>query len=71
VFAVVQVLLKHGSDVNAVTRNGWSPLHSSSQYGHLEAAQLLLDHGAELGFKTTGGETALHMVSGEGNLELA
>jgi ankyrin repeat protein len=72
-FAVVQVLLmiKHGSDVNAVTRNGWTPLHSSSRYRHLEAARLLLDHGAEVNSKTTGGETALHMVSGEGNLELA
>ena len=64
------VLLKHGSDVNAVTRNGWTPLHSSSRYRHLEAARLLLGHGAEVGFETTGGETALHLVSGEGNLEL-
>ena len=32
---IVQWLLNHGADVNALGYEGWAPLHSAAYYGHL------------------------------------
>jgi ankyrin repeat protein len=70
-FAIVQVLLNHGADVNARQR-GWTPLHLATWMGHPKVAQLLLEHGADVDFKYPCGETALRLLSErDGNLEVA
>ena len=40
--AVVNLLLDHGADVQAVGSYGYKPLHSAAQYGYVEVIQLLL-----------------------------
>ena len=44
---VAQLLLKHGTDVNACDQDRRTPLHMMSQ-GHLVVTLLLLDHSASV-----------------------
>lgn len=43
---VVQVLLTHHADANAIADDGWVPLHFASWFGHTTVARVLLKHGA-------------------------
>ena len=68
---VVQLLLSHGADVNAMQSEG-SPLMMCAYCGYLELAKVLLKNGAEVDLAVPeGGETALHMASVTGMLEVA
>eukprot|EP01103_Thecamoeba_quadrilineata_P011127 TRINITY_DN2591_c0_g1_i1.p1 TRINITY_DN2591_c0_g1~~TRINITY_DN2591_c0_g1_i1.p1 ORF type:complete len:882 (+),score=166.67 TRINITY_DN2591_c0_g1_i1:189-2834(+) len=40
----LQILLKCGANPNAQDHNGWTPLHCSSNAGHLELCEILLKH---------------------------
>lgn len=50
-------------NVNALSKNNWTPLHLACSWGKLEAARLLLDNGANAMLKTDSGETALHALA--------
>ncbi|KAM0261878.1 hypothetical protein ACHAQJ_002081 [Trichoderma viride] len=43
---VVRRRLDEGADVNAADKDGWTPLHAASEYGHVEVARLLIEKGA-------------------------
>ena len=61
---VTQLLVEHGTDVNAQDRDNKTPLHLASYYGKIEIARMLLDHGANVSAKNALGLTPLHKVSG-------
>jgi ankyrin repeat protein len=47
-YAMAQLLLAHGADVNA---RGWrhkTPLHLASSEGSLDVSRLLIEHGADV-----------------------
>lgn len=46
--AVMELLVVHGADVNAIDSNGNTPLISAARGGKVEAAKWLIDHGADL-----------------------
>lgn len=46
--ALVELLLKHGANVNEKGKHGWSALMIASYYGEPEIMQALLKHGAEI-----------------------
>jgi uncharacterized protein len=48
-FAIAQLLVEHGSDVNSSNRRGWTPLHLAAGAGNLDAVQFLAQHGADPG----------------------
>ena len=70
----VELLLKHGLDVNgsASRSNGtiYTPLSIAARYNHIEMAKLLLQNGAKLnlngGFRH---ETALYHASAQGHIQ--
>jgi ankyrin repeat protein len=47
-FRIVTSLLDHGADVNAVDRNGYTPLTLAATTGHARFVRLLLDRGANV-----------------------
>ncbi len=43
---VVQLLLEHGADPNALSTFGYTPLHWAAKHGHVASAEILLKAGA-------------------------
>lgn len=67
------MLLDHGADMNAVTRNPMrvTPLHSAAASRHLAVARVLMGRGADVNAMQEGGFTALHAAARNGDTELA
>ncbi|KAF6260118.1 ankyrin repeat-containing domain protein [Scenedesmus sp. NREL 46B-D3] len=64
----VQLLLKHGADVDAATRSGRATaLHRAAHTGHAEVAQALLSAGADPLLQDADGETPLHKAAAQGH----
>lgn len=55
----VRLLIALGADVNAVDKNGWTPLHAAAQEKAVAAARLLLRAGAKVDVPDKQGNTAL------------
>jgi serine/threonine-protein phosphatase 6 regulatory ankyrin repeat subunit B len=61
--ALIELLLKHGADVNARAAStsgswaGWTPLHVACRNGYPDIVELLLTHGADVNAKTDKDET--------------
>lgn len=56
-----QVLLAHNADVNAKSKDGWTPFKMAVMANsHNELAELLLAHGADVNTKDQFGLTPLH-----------
>ena len=51
----VRLLIKHGADINAQNKDGWTPLREACFRGHFEATELLLKAGADMEIKCDGG----------------
>ena len=47
--SIVQLLLKHGADLNARSIYGLTPLHAAALYGMVNVVRVLLEHGANVG----------------------
>ena len=44
---VARLLIEHGADAVAQSKDGTTPLHQASERGHVNVAQLLIEHGAD------------------------
>ena len=62
--AIAALLLRKGADVNAITREGETPLHLAKGES---MTRLLLQNGAQVGATTRNGETPLHAAALDGN----
>jgi len=61
---MVQWLLNHGADVNALTTDDrTSPLLFAVRYGYFEICRLLQVHNADFGVLTSNGNTLLHFAT--------
>jgi ankyrin repeat protein len=69
-FAVVQALIEHGADVNAIQADEYTPLHGAAQNGNLPIINLLLDHGANVHAKQHDGKAAIDFAT-EANQQAA
>lgn len=63
----MDVLLKHGADVNAKAARDWTPLHVAAWCGRGDAVALLLDHGADTNALTDKGRTATFWAENKGH----
>lgn len=68
---VVTALIRHKADVNAVEKDGWSPLMLAARQGHHEIVQLLVGNGAEINLKDQKGATALWFAAQQGHCGVA
>ena len=62
---IVRLLIAHGADVNAQSREGKSALMFACDEDNLEVVKILLEAGANVNFKNSDGETALNLASNE------
>ena len=61
---LVTVLLeKFKVPVSPNDKNGWAPLHSAANEGHIDICQVLLEHGAFAPARTVEGTSALHYLA--------
>ncbi|RLU18410.1 hypothetical protein DMN91_008767 [Ooceraea biroi] len=64
---IVNILLKHGVDINAKTKiYYWTPLHYAVKSGHEIVVEFLLENGAEVNAKTDINLTPLHIAARKG-----
>ena len=55
---VVQLLVEHGADIEAVDNSHWTPLNNASYFGHINVVRYLLEKGADRDTTTTYGQTS-------------
>lgn len=67
---LVEVLVTHGAEVNAVDRQGMTPLARCAMVGAIQSALWLLQRGADADMQDMHGRTALHIASKHGCTEL-
>lgn len=70
-FDIVELLIKHGADVNAKQMQGVTPLHSAAHNGQTKLSKLLIDNGAEINAKMENGQTPLFMANEKNFQEIA
>ena len=56
---IVALLLEHGADVNAKSRDGGTALHAAAFLGRVETVKLLLEKGADTTLQNNMGSTAI------------
>ncbi|XP_016392303.1 ankyrin-3-like isoform X8 [Sinocyclocheilus rhinocerous] len=62
----MELLLKHGASIQAVTESGLTPIHVAAFMGHENIVTQLTNHGASPNTMNVRGETALHMAARAG-----
>ncbi len=68
---IVMLLLQHSADLDAVTKDMYTPLHIAAKEGQDEVAAVLLEHGANNTAATKRGFTPLHLAAKYGNIKVA
>jgi ankyrin repeat protein len=64
---LIEILLKHGANIDATTATRMSPLMYAAQRGSCEAVELLLRRGADANIVNDFGKTACTLCTKEGN----
>ncbi|KAI4832223.1 hypothetical protein KUCAC02_015197 [Chaenocephalus aceratus] len=67
---VMELLVKYGASIQAITESGLTPIHVAAFMGHLNIVLLLLQNGASPDVRNIRGETALHMAARAGQMEV-
>ena len=65
----VQLLLRHGADINLQDQMGQTALHKASQRGHVGIIKLMLDHNVDMDALDHDGSTPLHLAISKAHLE--
>ena len=63
---LLQGLLEAGADVNAVSKDGQTPLHRAARSANATFISVLFEHGARLDVKDKEGRTPLDVVANPG-----
>ena len=63
-------LIKHGADVDAKGRYGWTALYLATKYNHVKTVQLLLNSEADVNARNNNGSTALHRAVCNNNVKI-
>jgi ankyrin repeat protein len=64
---VIQWLLNHGADVNALSSQPWAPIDMAVSWGHLQAVRMLIEYKADINVSIEFGEVPLHVAARRGD----
>ncbi|XP_031619380.1 ankyrin repeat domain-containing protein 50-like [Contarinia nasturtii] len=64
---VVDLLIKHGADVNVINNTGWTPINVAAREGHQQIVELLIEAAADFNFPNNDGETPLYSAVSAGH----
>lgn len=64
-FQVMELLLRHGADINAVNKGRCTALHIAAHKQPVHCVSLLLSRGADVNIQDSYGDTALHDAIGK------
>lgn len=56
-------LIARGTDINAKTKTGWTPLHEAAGGGHTAMVDFLVSNGAVIDIKDKNGQSPLHLAA--------
>ncbi len=65
-----ELLIRHGAEINAQTREGATALHLAARAGHAEVVLLLLKYLANHTLQDVQGHTAMHYAQQAGHLDI-
>ena len=68
---LARLLIEHGADAAAQSKDGTTPLHRASVGGHVGVARLLIEHGADVVAQDEDGTTPLHEATRRGDMDMA
>lgn len=64
----VQTMIEKGEDINARSKNGWTPLFAAAYVGQADTVRMLLDKGADMNVEVAGWPL-LHAAARSGDVE--
>ena len=68
---LVKELVAEGANIDAASRNGYTPLHRASQSGHKDIVEFLLSKGANSTIESKDNQTALKLAVQNGHNDIA
>jgi ankyrin repeat protein len=68
---LVQILLDHGADINALNAHHETPLYKAAEKGRLEVVRVLLEHGADFHIRGKGDQTPFQVAQSREHMEIA
>ena len=66
----IKKLLTQGTNINAVSSSGYTPLHISAGWDRRRVTEFLVSNGAEINVKNSSGLTPLHLAAKRGHLKM-
>jgi ankyrin repeat protein len=66
-----ETLISDGANVNAMSANGYTPMHRAAENGHLALVKYLLSKNANPGLKSTADESAADLAENNGHNDIA
>lgn len=67
---ILELLVKHGAEIDVKAKNGYTPLHIAVFMGHTEVVGYLIEAGADVCTTTESGGTLLHSAVERGRSEM-
>ncbi|KAF7595629.1 hypothetical protein BBP40_005377 [Aspergillus hancockii] len=67
---IVQLLLRHGADIDSRSDGGWTPLHNACEKGAVDLVRIILHAGAKINSQLLNGVTPLHLAAQAGHTEV-